>query len=66
MVDAAPASISGSLIIDVETSRPHGEKDIPRTSQLIVEENFGAHILAPPSDGRVDVAGKNMSAMEIE
>jgi hypothetical protein len=66
MVDNAATSLFGNLIVDVETTSPYGEENVSRASQFIVEENLCTHMLAPPCDGRLDIACKQMSMMEIE
>src|SRR3977135_1564153 len=66
MVDSPTTPVFGTLIVDVETPSPHGEEDISRASQFTVEKNLCTHMLAPPCDGHLDVARKQMSMMEIE
>src|SRR5262249_16987602 len=66
VVDGPAASIPGSLVVDVETPGPDGEKHAPRASQFVVEEQLGAHMPAPPFDRRIDIARKQMNVVEIQ
>jgi hypothetical protein len=66
MMDGAAAGISRRLIVNVESPGPHGEKDVPRAGQFIIEEHLGTDMPTPPRDGGVDVGCKQVRVMEIE
>ena len=64
MVDRAAPCVARRLVVEVQPAAADAHEDVAGAGERPVVDHLAAQHVAPPGDGRVDVAGEEVDVVE--